>query len=214
MRCVVVEAIDLIDNAARTSRHGARIERISDLLERARVSPMLPFGGLSRNSENSWKVQAQRRTPDASMVSPSLSQTHIVPHQTKCPVVSCSGRLIGVLQEALQALRIVTAIIRQLFDAKPLRRRACGYVFEAVEQICGRRRLSTCVGARRADERHAAQIEILRVRFTGNAFRRDLLSRGDRIAAVLSQAPLPQKSVRPHMALNRSFARLLFIGLL
>jgi len=88
MRCVVVEMIDFIDNAARDSPHDARIKRISDMVERARVSLTLPFGGLPRNSENSWKVQAQRRTPDASMVSPSLSQTHIMPHQKN------SGRLV------------------------------------------------------------------------------------------------------------------------
>lgn len=122
MRYFVVEVIDFIDNAPTDCRHGARIKRVSDMLERLRVLLARSFGGLPRNSENSWEVQAQRRTPDASMVSPSLSQTHIVPHQTKCPVVSCSERVIGMLQEALQALRIVKAIIRHLFDARPRRR--------------------------------------------------------------------------------------------
>ncbi|MFZ3179754.1 MAG: hypothetical protein WA156_06000 [Methylocystis silviterrae] len=119
MRYFVVEVIDFIDNAATGCGHGARIKRVSDMLERLRVFLARSFGGLPRNSEDSWKVQAQRRTPDASMVSPSLSQTHIVPHQSNCPVVSWPEREIGVLLEAPQALRIVKAIIRHLFDARP-----------------------------------------------------------------------------------------------
>ncbi len=68
MRRVAVEMVYFIDNAAGDCRHGARIKRISDMLELWRIFPTRSFGKLPRNSEDSWKVQAQRWTPDASIV--------------------------------------------------------------------------------------------------------------------------------------------------